>query len=135
MIKEIWAYIGPLVGLLIGAFLQSNSQRKQWRRDNIKQECKDVIDALVKFRFALWEYHWSDRDLSTDIGKEYKRALYELQQVLVDRLLSYWDIHNANMPATLDGALTAYKRSNNHDALRDTLLDLQALVVKKGLAV
>lgn len=36
----------PLVGLFVGAFVQSHLQFKQWRRDNRKQEYRELLTAL-----------------------------------------------------------------------------------------
>jgi hypothetical protein len=49
----VWAAIGPLVGVIIGAWLTSRWQRKQWVLDNKAREYREALDALNTYRRAL----------------------------------------------------------------------------------
>jgi hypothetical protein len=46
--KNAWIAIGPLVGVMIGAWLSGYWDRKKWIKDNRKQECKEVLTAMSK---------------------------------------------------------------------------------------
>ncbi|GEM_PF-6825166 len=52
-----WAAIGPLVGVVIGAWLARRSQHRQWVRDSKKAEYREVLDALSAYRWKLLDYH------------------------------------------------------------------------------
>lgn len=53
----IWAAVGPLVGVIIGAWLAGRSQHRQWVRDSKKAEYREVLDALGAYRWMLLDYH------------------------------------------------------------------------------
>ena len=53
---QAWAAIGPLVGVVIGAWLTARWQRKKWILDNKTDEYRGILDALNSYRFKLIEY-------------------------------------------------------------------------------
>src|SRR5438067_2224291 len=52
-VYKIWAAIGPLIGVLVGAWLTARWQRKRWIQDNKKAEYREVLDTLQKYRWHL----------------------------------------------------------------------------------
>jgi hypothetical protein len=46
-VGRAWKYAGPLVGVLIGGWITSRNQRKQWLRDTRKQEYRELLGALA----------------------------------------------------------------------------------------
>lgn len=52
----IWAAIGPLVGVVIGAWLAAHWQRKKWILDNKEAEYRGIFDALNVCRRRLSHY-------------------------------------------------------------------------------
>jgi len=55
-VYKIWAAIGPLIGVLVGAWLTARWQRKRWIQDNKRAEYREVLDALQKYRWYLLNY-------------------------------------------------------------------------------
>jgi hypothetical protein len=53
----MWAVVGPLVGVVIGAWLTARWQRKKWILDNKTSEYRSILDALNSYRFVLTEYY------------------------------------------------------------------------------
>jgi hypothetical protein len=43
-----WIAVGPLVGVSLGGYLTSRSQRRKWLADNKKDEYRELIAQLVK---------------------------------------------------------------------------------------
>jgi hypothetical protein len=54
---QVWAAIGPLVGVILGAWLTARWQRKKWILDNKTAEYRGILDALNSYRFMLIDYH------------------------------------------------------------------------------
>jgi hypothetical protein len=52
-----WAAVGPLVGVIIGAWLAARWQTKKWILDNKVAEYRSILDALNDYRFVLTEYY------------------------------------------------------------------------------
>jgi len=44
---SILPVIGPLLGVLIGAYLTKSSDRKKWLNENRKQECQELLGAIT----------------------------------------------------------------------------------------
>jgi Tfp pilus assembly protein PilF len=137
-VSEWWSYVGPLVGLAVGTVLQSWAQRKQWRRDNIKQECREVIIAITTFRFALYAAHHPDQPDSLEdegtrnrLNNTFTQTSFELQQALATRILIDKRIKRLKVAQRLDDAQNVFKaeyykdRKRAHDGLRDALLKIQ----------
>jgi len=52
-LKTVWGYIGPLVGVCLGAFLGWHMQRSHWRADNRKREFQELLTALMRGHIAI----------------------------------------------------------------------------------
>jgi hypothetical protein len=46
--KSAWNSIGPLAGVLLGAYLARSWDRKKWMNDNRKNECRELLTAITK---------------------------------------------------------------------------------------
>jgi hypothetical protein len=45
--KYVWPAVGPLIGVLVGAYLAKSSDRKKWLSENRKQECQELLGAIT----------------------------------------------------------------------------------------
>lgn len=54
-----WSVIGPLVGVLIGAWLARSWQRKQWVLDGKKAEYRELLSILSESYHCMAKY-WND---------------------------------------------------------------------------
>jgi len=44
---KAWNAVGPLVGILIGAWLARSGDRKRWIADNRKEECRELLTSMT----------------------------------------------------------------------------------------
>src|SRR5713226_10620517 len=56
-IYAVWAAVGPLVGVIIGAWLSARWQRTKWILDNKTTEYRGILDALNSYRWWLVNFH------------------------------------------------------------------------------
>lgn len=49
----VWAAVGPLVGVIIGAWLAALWQRKQWKLNSKRAEYQAALEALDRLRWRL----------------------------------------------------------------------------------
>jgi hypothetical protein len=49
IILGIWAAVGPIVGIRYGQELAKRWQKEQWLRENRKQECRELLDAMHQY--------------------------------------------------------------------------------------
>jgi hypothetical protein len=47
-VKYVWPAVGPLVGVLIGAYIANRNQRSHWIADSKKEEYRELITAMTK---------------------------------------------------------------------------------------
>jgi hypothetical protein len=45
---KVWSAIGPLIGVLVGAWLGRSWDHKKWMNDNRKEECRELLTAMMK---------------------------------------------------------------------------------------
>ena len=72
---QVWAVVGPLVGVVIGAWLTARWQRKKRILDNKTSEYRGILDALNSYRFVLTEYYalYKVRDGGGTCAKDVRR--------------------------------------------------------------
>jgi len=46
-LKAVWASVGPLVGVLVGALLARSWDRRKWINENRKQEYRELLTTLT----------------------------------------------------------------------------------------
>lgn len=78
----IWAAIGPLVGVIIGAWLASRWQRRQWIADNKAREYREILDALNVYRWRLVNYQARYGGVYAEVKPEDNLSLAEAQIAL-----------------------------------------------------
>jgi hypothetical protein len=62
-LKYVWPAVGPLIGVLVGAYLAKSSDRKKWLSENRKQECQELLGAITACAVKIL----SDFGLAQDI--------------------------------------------------------------------
>jgi hypothetical protein len=56
-VLKLWPALGPLLGVVVGAWLTARWQRKKWIFDNKAAEYRALFDALSSYRFILTEHY------------------------------------------------------------------------------
>ena len=46
LIRRAWPALGPLIGICIGAYLTTRTQKRQWVRDNKRVEYRELLTAI-----------------------------------------------------------------------------------------
>jgi len=49
----VWAAVGPLLGIVVGHYLTSSWQRRQWLADNRKDEYRKLLAGLNRLNMVL----------------------------------------------------------------------------------
>jgi hypothetical protein len=106
--RDIWSVAGPLVGVLIGAYVANRNQRKHWIADNKKQEYRELLTALTRAFGAMLELRGAGM---IALGPEDQRAYGAMEtqalQIIRDRLfiadeVTQMDLLNRWADATKD---------------------------------
>ena len=102
MFYAIWAAVGPLLGLVVGAWLQARGQHQQWRRDNVRQECRELLGQLSVnlFAFVDWRKSIAGRDVGPQaaiFAQQYSDAVLDLHRNFGSRILIADELKKANI--------------------------------------
>jgi hypothetical protein len=62
-VKSIWAVAGPLLGVLVGAYIANRNQRTHWISDNKKEEYRELLAAMSKTIAAYMNAKLSGNDI------------------------------------------------------------------------
>jgi hypothetical protein len=134
--KNIWAVGGPLVGVMIGAYIGSRNQKKQWLRENRKAEYRELLSALADAGSSFL-VHYSI--FSTEATAEQKFRTGETSRKAVDviynRLFVAREIQELDILKRWDKAMSALQRSHDMDAFAkgiDAIMtDIRATALKE----
>jgi hypothetical protein len=104
---------GTLGGIAVGNLLQSRAQHLQWRRDNVRQECRELLGQLSVNLFAFID--WRKSIVGRDVGpqaaifaKQYSDAVVDLHRNFRSRILIADELKRANIPNRWNAALVSF---------------------------
>ena len=84
-LSQAWTVVGPLVGVLIGAWLTRSGERRQWLADQKRAEYREILSAMTstmaEFPFLL------DQRAPNRTDEFYKRKVV-IAQKLQDRIFT-----------------------------------------------
>jgi hypothetical protein len=88
-IKYVWPAIGPLIGVLVGAYIANRNQRKQWIEDKKQSEYRELLSTLhrnsMKMAALVGAPHRQPGLTATE-QDEYDELNRETTQVIDDRI-------------------------------------------------
>ncbi len=132
----IWAYVGPLVGLVVGGLLQSRLARNQWQRDNVKEECRELLKALGDAYYSLYRWKTSDSTDNTvlaDLQAKYREVEITWLQTFHSRLFIHSKIRASGLSEKWRASVVAYYETGDTVELGRKYNECQALIVKIGV--
>ena len=99
----VWAAVGPLVGVAVGAWLSARWQRQKWILDNKTEEFRSLFDALSSYRSVLIEYHTLYKSVMVAVSAQKKydddvafaRATDLVTNTFADRIFTRQSILNS----------------------------------------
>jgi hypothetical protein len=136
------AVVGTLGGVVIGQSMTSNAQQKQWRRDNVRQECRELLGQFSVSVFALvaWlrylnpSYKNSTHDGDGEaIRRQYSASVLDLHRNLGSRVLIAIQIKEAQIGARWKTAVEAFQSDDDEVALEAAYQGLVDDIVQIGL--
>jgi hypothetical protein len=137
------AVIGTLGGVVIGQQMSKNAQKDQWRRDNVRQECRELLGQLsvTLFAFIDWAnavrfeaHHAKASENAVAVTQQYNKAVVNLHRNFGSRLLIANEIINAKIAARWQSeVIDPYLADYNDGKLDIAYQALVAEIVEIGL--
>jgi len=110
-VRNAWAAIGPLVGVLIGAYLTRRGQRSQWIADSKKLEYRELLTALTKAFEGIVQLEAP----GVGLGPQEQRTLFDLRAqsfvVIRDRIFIAKEVKDMNLLSRWNQALRDYENT------------------------
>lgn len=124
--KTLWNTVGPLVGVLIGAYLGRRWQRSQWVADNKRGEYRKLLSTLTKTLGMLITYGAAQ-------GPKEQKSIKNLQSlsiiVIQDRMFIAKEVEEIKLMERWVTAMDGYNRTFDgqtfikaFDGIKDDLL-------------
>ncbi len=136
------AVVGTLGGVIIGQTMTRDAQHKQWQRDNVRQECRELLGQLSVSLFALIDWtrclrvpHKSGEDNGQNaaVAEQYNSSVLDLHRILGSCLLIANEIKNTQIKKRWADALANYLFDYDEAKLDSAYESLVDDIVKIGL--
>src|SRR5467141_1618644 len=107
--------VGGFVGNLTSSWLASRSQRRNWEKDNKKQEWRELIDVLREALRVMMEHHYvnySDADSLTPAEdvRYREEAIRKGYVALGDRIFIVKKVRNSGLSDKWDALNGEYRK-------------------------
>ena len=126
--KNAWIAIGPLVGVMIGAWLSGYWDRKKWIKDNRKQECKEVLTAMSKTATLLLAWTMA-KEVDKASRDAFRVAFLESVQVFSQSLFIAKDAEYQQVFDLWKDAVHNYQTTLDHRKFDDVLEQIRSKVI------
>jgi hypothetical protein len=97
---KAWGVLGPLVGVLVGAYIANRNQKKHWIADNKRAEYRELLSTVHRNSMkmaAICTAPRSNPGLTVEEQKEYDELNLEVVQVMDDRMFINHEINDVHV--------------------------------------
>jgi hypothetical protein len=84
--SKAWAALGPLVGVLVGAYLTGRRQRRDWLADNKKEEYRELVSGLTKGLSTYLQLYVAQTIRTGEDQKRLQESLASIMEITRSRL-------------------------------------------------
>jgi hypothetical protein len=133
---------GTLTSGVVAQWMSRNAQHEQWRRDNISQECRELLGQLSVSMLALRDwFRYLKRvpglgfynDQAKAIEERYEQSTLDLHRNLGSRLLIANQMRHLNIVGRWKAAEESFIYNNDEEKLSSDYEGLVEDIVKIGL--
>src|SRR6266852_178226 len=127
--KAVWAVGGPLLGVLVGAYIVNRNQRKQWIAENKKQEYRELLSVMSK-GFAEF-LRTASSDKLTDDQINYLEL--KVADTVLDRIFTAAEIERLEVFSRWSDATARLKETGDNIAFSGSIDALLGEIRKAAL--
>lgn len=132
----IWGAVGPLVGVLVGAFLSVAGQRRQWLLDRKREEYRQLLDGISEATHKV-VHEERGRKLLEPIGETVKLSVRTVSFLIADRIFILTDAMRLDFLERWDKATDALLKHDLEEFI-ELAVNIQAdlrSVARKALGI
>jgi hypothetical protein len=113
-VKGAWAVVGPLVRVLIGAYIANRNERRHWLRDNQRLEWRELLSTMA------WAYstivNINSRPYRDKDGENQSEAArLESLNVLRDRIFIAATLRNLDLVNKWNKAVRNFRAKSDYE--------------------
>jgi hypothetical protein len=129
-----WTAIGPLVGVLVGAWLARSWDKEKWLKDNRKQECRELLTAVTNAATAILDKSTATSPIAqARKTHEANDAYLTSVKVFQDRIFIAPDVERAKLFDLWPIAVNAYNTYGDRVRFDDSFEEIKKKIVEMAL--
>jgi len=99
VVSKVWAALGPLVGVLVGAYLARSWDQRRWFLNNRKEEYRELLAALtaISSRYLEVRGHGGLNAINPDEQRELNAARGDGGRIILSRIFVAERIHQGEI--------------------------------------
>jgi len=133
-LKAVWASVGPLVGVLVGALLARSWDRRKWINENRKQKYRELLTTLTSACTALIDN--AQAIVQSPAEQIFARDEYfKSLRVLQDRIFIANEIGKMNLFDRWGTAMKGLQETRNFHKFEDAFEVMRKEIVKQAVKV
>ena len=134
-IRGAWAVIGPLVGVIIGGYLSTRTQKRHWILDNKRTEYQELLTTISDAGGKFVVFYGMNPIVATGeeqfaIGETARTSL----DIIYNRLFIAREIEELGIQKRWENAISALQKSHNVDAFGKCMDGIMEDIRLKALA-
>lgn len=110
-VQAIWSAVGPLIGVVLGAYLSRRWQREQWLLDNRKQEYRELLTALTDAYMLMARFIRPMIALDSQTQRQLDQAERDSYRVIRDRIFIAVDMKSNDILRLWATAVENYRQT------------------------
>jgi hypothetical protein len=126
-IKGGWNSVGPLVGVLVGAWLARSWDKRKWIDDNRKEECRELLTAIIDAASVMIRHATARGVSQNQVDEGYVTALKTFE----NRIFIATDVENQGLVNMWADAVSRFSSRGSVEEF-DFVLDI---IKKKIIAM
>jgi hypothetical protein len=132
---NIWAIVGPLVGILLGSWLTTKNQQRHWLLDNKRSEYRELLTSIADAGSKLLVFWGGNPIVATGeeqfmIGETARQS----GDVIYNRLFISHEVEKMDLLKRWESAIDVLRRSHNVDVFGKSMDQIMDDIRRAALA-
>src|SRR6266850_564830 len=133
-LKAVWASVGPLVGVLVGALLARSWDRRKWINENRKQKYRELLTTLTSACIAVIDN--AQAIVQSPAEQIFARDEYfKSLRVLQDRIFIANEIGKMNLFDRWGTAMKDLQETKDFRKFEDSFEVMKNEIVKEAMRI
>jgi hypothetical protein len=125
-IKYTWSVLGPLVGILTGAYIANRNERKHWVADNKRREYQELIIAMMRSAHAMRKRDAPPGLYATEEQHHFFEIEEEVLHIMGSRIFIRDEMTKLKTIEQWSAAIKAFNRTGNGEAFDHAFTEISA---------